>query len=591
MAERSETVRRQGVRLRLPGVRFTASEAAARSSSQLAQSLSRMQDFFLSQTQAKAKIEGAEYGALNAPTQKQIEDAVIKNEPLNLPGDRTTIFGQAARTAALEATFDDLAYRIDAQQSLVLTGFEEDLESGTLNQKKIKDLDPLELASSLDAVTTGFASTLDEISPALARKLRAKGGLSANATWTAYAKKYENAVRQHLSEKWRLKTENEVKGLSAAISVMTPEQAVGHVNNFVTTAKNGAITHIEGQTGIKTFLDSLTTSLTGSLTDAAIKLVLDQRNDIGVVTQLEKPNMGEAPQQVQNIINALEAQGVSKEDTLLQIRTAVSARINFDEAEQNRRNLQTEKDEKAFEANALQAIGKGDQDGFSTAIEALSKTNPLRAQELKDKFDAAGRRRINSDPDVIDQFTRMGSALSFDDVAKNLNLLSNEDREKYINEARANESREFKAAIAIGRGELGIPPEIAEISTTDSNFKRVQIFNKIQGQLREKALRAEQRNEDFDAVGEMQNLLLENAQALELEVDKLERQAATKIITTINDFKIPGVNFDDDDYRAALDYLQQFEGEDAEDRPAQFRNANLSLPGLISSLEKALENE
>lgn len=45
MAERSETVRRQGVRLRLPGVRFTASEAAARSSSQLAQSLSRMQDF------------------------------------------------------------------------------------------------------------------------------------------------------------------------------------------------------------------------------------------------------------------------------------------------------------------------------------------------------------------------------------------------------------------------------------------------------------------------------------------------------------------------------------------------------------------
>lgn len=56
--------------------------------------------------------------------------------------------------------------------------------------------------------------------------------------------------------------------------------------------------------------------------------------------------MGEAPQQVQNIINALEAQGVSKEDTLLQIRTAVSARINFDEAEQNRLNLQTEKDEK-----------------------------------------------------------------------------------------------------------------------------------------------------------------------------------------------------------------------------------------------------
>lgn len=210
---------------------------------------------------------------------------------------------------------------------------------------------------------------------------------------------------------------------------------------------------------------------------------------------------------------------------------------------------------------------------------------------MKDKFDAAGRRRTNSDPDVIDQFSKMGSALSFDDVAKNLNLLSNEDREKYINEARANENRELQAAIAIGRGELGIPPEIAEISTTDPNFKRVQIFNKIQGQLREKALRAEQRNEDFDAVGEMQNLLLENAQALELEVNKLERQAATNIITTINGLEIPGVNFDDDDYGAALDYLKQVEGQDKNERPAQFRNSSLSLPGLIRSLEKALENE
>ena len=46
----------------------------------------------------------------------------------------------------------------------------------------------------------------------------------------AYAKKYENAVRQHLSEKWRLKTENEVKGLSNLIDGWTFELSANHDN-------------------------------------------------------------------------------------------------------------------------------------------------------------------------------------------------------------------------------------------------------------------------------------------------------------------------------------------------------------------------
>ena len=89
-------VRRPNVALRIPQVRFVAQEAEARAKSGLAQSLQRMSNYFLQQAEQKAQIEGAEYGALQAPTQKQIIDAVQDNEAVELPGGKTTVFCRAA---------------------------------------------------------------------------------------------------------------------------------------------------------------------------------------------------------------------------------------------------------------------------------------------------------------------------------------------------------------------------------------------------------------------------------------------------------------------------------------------------------------
>ena len=101
-------VRRPNVALRIPQVRFVAQEAEARAKSGIAQSLQRMSNYFLQQAEQKAQIEGAEYGAAQAPTEQQIQDAAQRGEELELPGDQTTVYGKAARKAALSIASDEV---------------------------------------------------------------------------------------------------------------------------------------------------------------------------------------------------------------------------------------------------------------------------------------------------------------------------------------------------------------------------------------------------------------------------------------------------------------------------------------------------
>ena len=67
MAEQ-QRLQSQNFRTSVPRVDFVAQQVEARGLSQLSSSLDRLSNFFMQQAEQKARIEGAEYGALNAPT-------------------------------------------------------------------------------------------------------------------------------------------------------------------------------------------------------------------------------------------------------------------------------------------------------------------------------------------------------------------------------------------------------------------------------------------------------------------------------------------------------------------------------------------
>ena len=154
-------------RLNLPNVDFAAEKEIARGYQQISGKLDQMSNFFMRQAEGMAKIEGAEYGAENAPTKQQIEDAKSTGVELELPGDKYSVYGRAAQNAALTAVYDDVTLQAKQQILTDLTDYEK------------QNLDPSMLQDKFNTLIYGYSATCDNTSPALAKKFRAEMGLYA----------------------------------------------------------------------------------------------------------------------------------------------------------------------------------------------------------------------------------------------------------------------------------------------------------------------------------------------------------------------------------------------------------------------------
>ena len=147
-----------------------------------------MSSIFNKRATDTAKIEGAEYGALNAPTKQQILDAQSSGTDIALPGDKTTVFEKAARNSALLIASDNITHQAKVKISEII-----------LNAKRNKT-DPREVGLQLDSLVDGFASSIEQDSPATSKKLRASIGIYANAEYKSYTSSFiTDAQKEQLS--------------------------------------------------------------------------------------------------------------------------------------------------------------------------------------------------------------------------------------------------------------------------------------------------------------------------------------------------------------------------------------------------------
>ena len=205
-------VRRPNVALRIPQVRFVAQEAEARAKSGIAQSLQRMSNYFLQQAEQKAQIEGAEYGAAQAPTEQQIQDAAQRGEELELPGDQTTVYGKAARKAALSIASDEVTALASKAHTNIAGVFDFLLENDNLPEAErqaylddmgVPDDSPQSFALALDTATAGYGSVLDERAPGVSRRFRAQMSIAANGKWTTYLNAYVKKNNEKVEASFR----------------------------------------------------------------------------------------------------------------------------------------------------------------------------------------------------------------------------------------------------------------------------------------------------------------------------------------------------------------------------------------------------
>ena len=594
----AEQVRLRGSnqQLRVPRVNFAAEQEIARGRNQLANNLDRLSSFVMSMAEDKAKIEGAEYGALNAPTAEQINDAFVAGEELELPGDDRTIFGRSARRAALSIAGDEISALASNQATTLTTLYEQSLtEYGQSQQFRdaaerdfgITDFSPGALADKLDEVAAGYGGVLDETSPALAREFRAKQAITNHSSYASYLEEYVKVENRRLETKFRATHELEYSVPNIAKILRLPN-GIDALNKRTEEAKNKAVTFMTGSS-LKTFLDGMDDKNKTAALQILDDTILQNGSPSKSIKNIQKGSISGFSDSVKNAITVLKKQGMSNTDIAKGLRDERIAQLNFEENEQEGADEQAEKDEKVHIGNALLHMAAGDKGKFDVAIEALRRTDAEKAAELQIKFDEAGGRRTTSDPDVTNKLTKLGPNITFSDVESNLDGLSNEDLEKFRKDAATFETAEMKTALAVIRGELELPVEIQAISDKDPNFKKVQLLAKITGKVKARYDEAQSKGLAFDGQAIADEVMLEMGTEFDDAITKMTIRAGRSTLKAVNLLLPESDRVEVDDFDGMISILKAMR-DDKNKRSSAMRNLSASaFERRIESLQKAAE--
>ena len=589
-------LKRGGLALRVPQVEFAASKVEAQGFANLARSLDSMTNYFLREAEQKAQIEGAEYGALNAPTQKQIDDAYLRGEEIEIPGDQNSVFGRAARKAALSIASDEVSALASKELANVEGIFNQVLDSPLMPQEEkqrlaeqlgIKDFSPQSLVTVMDTVIAGYGKTLDDTSPALARKFRAEQSITANGKWTKYLDAYVKQENQKLESSFRV-----AHAQNYSESTISP--ALGQPNGLEIIKKKReeqikkASSFLVGAE-MNTFLDGMVATNKA----AALQVLTDKTfagpSPVKIIKKVQQNQVADLDVGIQNSVKLLKAGGMSNSDIAQELRKRRTDQLEFLENEQKGMNDNAEKDEAEITASAMQHMASGDTEKFNNSISILKTTNPVKAQELQDKFDEAGGRRTQSDPDVVTALTKLGSNITFSDVAANIKNLSNADLDKFRKRAATFEDAEMKRALSVLRGELELPVEIQALSSDDKNYNRVQLLSKIRGRLEARFDKAQKEGLPFDGQAIADELMTELGQEFDDAIVGATIRSGEQVVSVVNGFLEDDQKIESDDFDGAITILQRFK-QNKDERPAGLRNlSDQSFVRRIESLQKAKE--
>lgn len=597
----AEQVRLRGSnqQLRVPRVNFAAEQEIARGRNQLANNLNRLSSFVMSMAEDKAKIEGAEYGALNAPTAEQINDAFVAGEELELPGDDSSVFGRSARRAALSIAGDEISALASNRATELTTLYEQSLTAYGQSQQfrdaaerdfGITDFSPGALADKLDEVAAGYGGVLDETSPALAREFRAKQGITNHSSYAGYLEDYVKVENKRLETNFRATHEQEYSVPNIAKILRLPN-GIDALNKRTQEAKNKAVTFLTGS-GLKTFLDGMDNKSKTAALQILDDTILKGESPSTSIKNIQKGSISGFSDSVKNAITVLKKQGMSDTDIAKDLRDERIAQLKFEEDEQEGTNKQAEEDEKKHIGDALLHMAAGDKGKFDVAIAALRITDAEKAAKLQNDYQQAGNRRTTSDTDVTNQLTKLGPNITFSDVENNYAKLSNKDLEKFRKDAAIFETAEMKTALAVIRGELELPQEIQALSADDPNFKKVQLLAKITGKVKARYDKAQSEGLSFDGQAIADEVMQEMGTEFDDAITKLTIRSGKQVVSKLNQLQDVSV-FEEQDFIGALNFYKALKNKRIE-LPAKMRTEKGATPtnfinSQIKSLERALE--
>ena len=478
MAERYQRYKTKGLALRMPTVDFSFEQTRSNNLANLGNNLDRMSQMFYKNAVQTAKIEGAEYGALNAPTEQQLIDASESNTELDFVGDKDTVFGRYARTATLEATSDKL--------TLIA---KENIADIILNAKQ-NNVNPTEVAKQLDSVVSGLSDVLDTESPVTAKKFKASLGIYLNAEYKTYASKYITDKQKELQAIFSLNFENVITNeLPKIIQSGVPKIIPSDIKKDGKTVYKNEVVATTFQT-IQTIKNKILASRPVGMSAEAI-LALEKRFDDRVF-QVAKDVVNDSifkNEDPQRILDLLEQ---NKFDQLpIAIRSAFSVvegenkaflkKVAREAVDEKRKNLETKIAHKTIirnenirilEINASTALLESNPEkrlkDYQAILSQMQNLDPKKAKEMREvlKENPELKYAPNSNNSIFTSITLAFNEKEVMITQATLNdylvkgKLSKSDYDTFSKNLRARNNTEFNRALADARSRLKIPVSI-----------------------------------------------------------------------------------------------------------------------------------
>ena len=436
----------------LPGVNFVATGTAqARVANTISQSLDQMSRFAFQQYEAQAKIEGAEFGAANAPSVVDLikaDDAEARKALL--PGSTETVRGRAERQAALNTVAANL--EISARDAIKQIAVE-----GYVNFTNVVDFQ-----NKIDGVINGFSGAMTDVDPASGAKLRLGLSTIGNTAYTTHVKMMaEKAEEQtkYVAEKGVDQIIDDIPGMVFTKASIGLEEMGGHI-----LKQKEKLTGYADATGDAEFLTSSLKNFDKAVSDAKVNIIAEYvlreplKNSQEILDTLNTGKMKITDNAVANVAVSLNAK--ERLEAFKRSNTAIND-LYAREAQQDARN---ERQRKAAARNLEVELtgflidGGADDDVVRAKIVALRDIDPDKASKFNDAYFVKGG---NDDPDTklmldqkgLDKFLTVKDVL---DARANRKITLQSARE-YFTVIKSNRDERRTQAINKIKGAFGIP--------------------------------------------------------------------------------------------------------------------------------------
>ncbi len=436
----------------LPGVNFVATGTAqARVASTIAQSLDQMSRFAFQQYETQAKIEGAEFGAANAPSVVDLikaEDAEARKALL--PGSTETVRGRAERQAALNTVAANL--EITARDAIKQIAVE-----GHVNFTSVVDLQ-----NQIDGVINGFSGAMTDVDPATGAKLRLGLSTIGNTAYTTHVKmmatKAEDQAK-YLSAKGVDQIIDDIPGMIFTTAAKGPDEMGGHI-----LKQKEKLIKFANETEDATFLTSSLANFDKAVSDAKINAIGEYvlrdplKNSQEIFNTLKTGKMKITDNGIATIAMSLNSE--ERLEAFKRSNTAINdvyARETQQDARIDRQRKTAARDLET-DLTGFLIDGGADDDVVRAKIVELRNLDPDKASKFNDAYFVKGG---NDDPDtllLLDQ-KGMDRFLTTTDIldARAARKITLESARKYLTVIKTNRSSARKEAIDKIKMSLGVP--------------------------------------------------------------------------------------------------------------------------------------